>query len=176
MENTYNTKKEFLNIIINKNYYKFLKTKLKQYRQHGKTTTFKHCRDVAYNSYLLAKFIESKFNISVDISNLVCSAYMHDMFLYDWHEKANWHRLHGYTHANVAMQNAILYCNANEKEQNIIKTHMWPLNLTKVPKSKEAWIVSLCDKYTATKEVIDATPGYVVVLNILILSNLLLIF
>ncbi len=152
-KNNYELRKSFLNLIIKKDYYKFLKNELKKYCQHGKTSTFKHCRDVAYTSYLMAKFFENRFNASLDTENLVDAAYMHDMFMYDWHEKATWHKLHGFTHPEVAKQNAIEFCHANEFEQSIIETHMWPLTLTKIPKSKEAWIVNLCDKYITISEV-----------------------
>ena len=40
----------------------------------------------------------------------------------------------------------------NENVENIIESHMFPLTITKIPKSKEAFIVSLADKICAVKE------------------------
>ncbi len=151
----YSDEKIFLGYVLHKEYYKFLKTELSKYIQHGRTSTFKHCRKVAFSSYKFARILENRFNISVDYESLINAGYMHDFYLYDWHEKSKDHRLHGYTHPKVAVENAIKYGNANIKEQDIIKTHMWPLTITKIPKSREAWILNLCDKYSTILEVFN---------------------
>ncbi len=83
----YELEKEFLNYIIHKDYYKFLKSELTKYVQHGKTNVFKHGRAVAYNSFKLANALSKSFNIGFDMESLVDAGYMHDMFMYDWHEK-----------------------------------------------------------------------------------------
>jgi len=150
----YSYKKEFLNHIVHQDYYSFLKRELKKYYQHGNTTILKHSRNVAFNSYKVGNYFKNKFKNKIDIDILVQSAYMHDLFMYDWHEKSDWHKLHGFTHPRVAAENASKYCSANEKIQKIIKTHMWPLTFTKIPTSKEAWILCLCDKHTAFLETI----------------------
>ena len=93
----YSMKKDFLNHIIHEDYYPFLKNELKKYYQHGKTTIFKHVRNVSYCSYKVGKKVSKK----TDIDLLIKSAYMHDLFMYDWHEKSDTHRLHGYTHPKV---------------------------------------------------------------------------
>ena len=78
----------------------------------------------------------------------------HDFFLYDWNEPDKSHRLHGFRHPKIASINAQKYYNIDEKTQNIIETHMWPLTLTKFPKSIEAMIVCITDKLCSTKETI----------------------
>ena len=125
------------------------------YYQHGNTTVLKHCRNVAYYSLILAKKLEKKFNISFNYHNLIIGAFLHDLFLYDWHEKDKSHRLHGYTHPETASINAKKICNVNKEVEKIIKTHMWPLTLRKVPLSKEAVIVCLVDKIVALKETFE---------------------
>ena len=150
----FRVKKDFVRIEINNENYKFLRKELARFYQHGRTSIFYHCRHVAYFSYYLALQINKRFNAKVDFEALVNAACMHDLFMYDWHEKGGNHKLHGYTHPHTAASNAKTYCNANEKEQNIIETHMWPLTITKIPRSKEAWLVCLCDKYCAIKETI----------------------
>jgi len=150
----YSYEKEFFSHIVHQDYYSFLKRELKKYNQHGNTTIFKHSRNVAFYSYKVGKFFNNKFGSKIDLDILIQSAYMHDLFMYDWHEKSNLHRLHGYTHPKVAAKNASNYCNASKKMQKIIETHMWPLTITKIPKNKEAWILCLCDKHTAFWETI----------------------
>ena len=53
-----------------------------------------------------------------------------------------------------AIENAKKFFNVNDDVQHIIYSHMWPLNLTHLPMSREAWIVCLADKYVARKETI----------------------
>ncbi len=149
---TINQEKEFLKYIICKDYYKFLKEQLSKYPQHGSTSIFKHSRDVAYNSYKIGLFFNNKFKTSIDLAVLVEAGYMHDFFMYDWHEPSTWHRLHGFTHPKVAAENAVKYCNASDKVIRIINTHMWPLTITKVPTSREAWIHTMSDKATTIYE------------------------
>ena len=149
----YNKEKSFLNYIINKDYYTYLRHELSRYRQHGTTSIFKHSRAVAYNSYRIGLYLNQKFNINIDFPTLIEAGYLHDFFMYDWHCPSNWHKLHGFTHSQVAAENAEKYCNASPKVVKIIQTHMWPLTLTKIPTSREAWIHTLSDKATTIYEV-----------------------
>jgi uncharacterized protein len=145
--------KEFLSYIVNKDYYKNLKYELKKYIQHGNTSIFCHSRSVAYKSYKLAEALEKTLHMKMDYESLICACYMHDFFGYDWHDSSGSHKLHGFTHPKRAALYAQMYCNATKKEQNMIKTHMWPLTITKIPSSKEAWILTICDKYATLTEV-----------------------
>ena len=51
------------------------------YYQHGKTTVYKHSRNVAYYSLLWAKKLEKRFNIKFNYKNLIVGAFLHDLFL-----------------------------------------------------------------------------------------------
>ena len=117
----------------------------KNYIQHGTTTTYTHSLIVTYISVWLA--LRSRHKI--DMSAVVRGALLHDYFLYDWHEKNEYHNTHGYTHARKAMANARRDFNINELEAGIIYSHMFPLNLTRIPASREARIVCLSDKLRA---------------------------
>ncbi len=119
----------------------------KQYRQHGNTTVYDHSVDVAYMSLYLADLLHLK----VDKASLVRGALLHDYFLYDWHDKEKWHRLHGFRHPKTALKNAGEDFNLTEREKNIIARHMFPLTLIP-PRYKEAWLVCLADKLCALSE------------------------
>ena len=85
-------------------------------------------------------------NVLPDFVTLLIGAMLHDFYLYDWHDKDDTHKWHGYHHADTALANAIRYFEVNEEIQHIIWCHMWPLNISRFPKTKEARIVCFADK------------------------------
>lgn len=123
---------------------------LKNYIQHGNVTVFKHCRNVAYLSCIIA----DRLNVKVDYEALIVGALLHDYFLYDWHEKTDNHRLHGFYHPRRALRNAIRDYKISEREANIILRHMFPLTIVP-PAHREAWIVCMADKICAARETLD---------------------
>lgn len=123
--------------------------KMKKYVQHGHVSTFEHCRNVARLSY----YINKRFSLNADLKVLLVGAMLHDFYLYDWHKKdGGRHRLHGFTHAERACKNARKYINIDKKTSDVIYCHMWPLNLRRVPASREAWIVCIADKLVSLRE------------------------
>ena len=151
----FRVKREFYLKLRNIDNYKQICQLESLYFQHGTTTVHKHSRNVAYYSLLLAKKLEEKFGIKFNYNNLIIGAFLHDLFLYDWHEKDKSHRLLGYRHPLTASMNARRMCNVNDDIINIIRSHMWPLTITKVPSSREAIIVCLVDKVIAIRETIN---------------------
>ncbi len=123
---------------------------MKNYIQHANVSTYEHCISVAVKSYSIAK----KLRLDIDIRALIFGAFLHDFYLYDWHTDAPKDSLHGFSHPRIAAKNAKEILNQSEKVTNIIKTHMWPLTLRNIPKSREAWLVCICDKYISTIETI----------------------
>lgn len=126
-----------------------------EYVQHGNTSVMKHCIAVAYVSVMIA----NKLHIRVDKKSLIRGALLHDYFLYDWHEKAAGHQLHGFRHPYFALRNANRDFKLSDIEQNVILRHMFPLTPIP-PKCREAWIVCMADKYCSTKETMYTVKKY----------------
>jgi uncharacterized protein len=120
----------------------------KGFTQHSDMSVFQHCAHVAYVSCVICV----KLRLDVSWDELIRAALLHDYFLYDWHEKNAYHNLHGYTHAKRAMENARRDFKISSKEAEIIYCHMFPLNISRVPKSREARIVCVADKMVAGSE------------------------
>lgn len=122
---------------------------MKKYKQHGNVTTYEHCENVAKLCYLFDK----KLFLHTDLKSLLTGAMLHDFYLYDWHNKDDGkHRLHGFIHAKRAAENAKKYFAVNSDVSHIIYCHMWPINITSLPMSKEAWLVCIADKCIAVYE------------------------
>ncbi|MCR5100323.1 MAG: HD domain-containing protein [Butyrivibrio sp.] len=130
----------------------------KGYIQHGNVSVFEHSVSVAKCALML----NDKLKVKCNERNLIRGALLHDYFLYDWHDKdckENIHpNLHGFYHPGIALKNANRDFNLNIIEQEIIKKHMWPLTVIP-PLCREAWIVSLADKYTSLLETIRIRKG-----------------
>lgn len=122
--------------------------RMKQYTQHGRISTFDHVESVTRLSF----WINKRLHIGGDDRVLSIGAFLHDYYLYDWHITDNGRGLHGFSHSNTAKENAIKHFGIGKKTQGVIESHMWPLNITKIPKSREAWIVCIADKCISTKE------------------------
>ena len=122
---------------------------MKNYLQHGKVTTYDHCENVVSLSY----DIDRIFHLNSDPETLLKGAMLHDFYLYDWHEEGDGsHRLHGFSHPGKACLNAEKYFHTSEDINHVISSHMWPLTLTSVPASREAWVVCIADKLASLHE------------------------
>ena len=117
------------------------------FMQHGNTSVYEHSLNVAY----LSLYIARKMNIRADERAIVRGALLHDYFLYDWHIRSGKNRKHGFYHARRALINARQDIKLSEIEEDIIKKHMFPLNITP-PKYRESMIVCAADKIAAAAE------------------------
>jgi len=120
---------------------------LKNHIQHMNSTRYKHCYDVAYYTYKICR------KLGLDYTSAARGAMLHDFYLHDWigskdKEKS---RFHLFRHPKIALKNAKQIFKLNNKEQDIILKHMWPITI-KPPRFSESYIVSFVDKYCATKE------------------------
>lgn len=123
--------------------------RMREYTQHGSITTYDHCERVAKASFWLSR----RLRLRSDEASLVRGAMLHDFYLYDWHAKDNGeHRLHGFTHPGRAAENARKHFAINAREENIIRSHMWPLTFRSFPSCREAVIVCIADKVCSLHE------------------------
>lgn len=146
--------------ITDPEYYKYIKDLLEtevvqemdKYIQHGSTTTLDHCIAVSYLAYRLAK------KKDLDYISVARAGLLHDFYLYDWHElpkEKRFFKKHGFTHPQIAYENASKYFDLNDVEKDIIVKHMWPLTLRHIPKYKETTLVSFADKVVSSKETVS---------------------
>lgn len=135
--------KKYKNILENKKF-----KQLENYTAHGNTSTLKHSISVAELSIKIAE----KLNIKVNKDELIKSALLHDLFLYDWHHAPKEVGLHGFTHSKTAADEAKKEFDINDRVYSNILTHMWPLNITKIPKTKEGMIICIADKICSLRE------------------------
>lgn len=132
--------------------------RMKCFIQHGTVTTFDHALAVTYASFEYAV----RRGWRVDVPALVRGAFLHDFYLYDWHIPGDGtHRWHGFHHPRRAMENAASRFCLTRKEKMIIFCHMWPLTPLRFPRSREGWIVALCDKKVSTAETLRRSAAVV---------------
>lgn len=119
---------------------------MRQYMQHGSVSTYDHVLHVARTSLRLSRALL----LDVSERELVRGAMLHDYYLYDWHNPAS--KGHATQHPLRAERNAIEDFDLTSKERNIISAHMWPLPPTRIPASREAWLVCAADKWCSLVE------------------------
>lgn len=117
-----------------------------EFIQHGRVTTLEHVLRVASTSLNWSR----RLPIAVREAELVRGAVLHDYYLYDWHDPGV--TGHATKHPLRALANAEEDFRLTDRERNIIAAHMWPLPPTRIPRSREAWIVCLADKWCSLEE------------------------
>lgn len=120
--------------------------KLRKYKHHN-TTRLNHLYNVAVYSYWIGKRLNSF--CTIDFEALMVGALLHDFYFIS--SKDENIAIYWMTHCELAEKNATKHFNITEKERNIILAHMFPLAKS-LPGSKEAWIVSFADKWSAVLE------------------------
>lgn len=114
----------------------------KKNKHHG-ITRYEHSMRVAYFSYIVTKFLR------LDYKETTEAALLHDFFTDEVKDKNGIARLR--QHPSCAVENAKKYFELSAKQEDIIKTHMFPVTFTP-PKYLESWIVDLVDDVASIYE------------------------
>ena len=122
--------------------------RMKEVPMHRGSNCYLHSFRVAKKAVHLAL----KKSKPVDVKAILTAAVLHDYYLYDWRKDRSKRKHHGQRHPYIAAEHAVEDFHVNELVQMIIKSHMWPMNFKEFPKTKEAKILSICDKSIATRE------------------------
>lgn len=119
-------------------------SKIKRIEHHG-ISRYDHSLKVSYYSYKIAKVLH------LDYEQTAVGGLLHDFFLSPENRTQKERLKSVFTHPKQAVAMARTQFELTKKEEDMIRTHMFPINLS-VPKYAESWIVSLVDKCVATNE------------------------
>lgn len=123
--------------------------KMKEIPLHRGSNCYEHCFKVAKKS--MRRAISShKKNLNYDA--ILVGAILHDYYLYDWRIDHKKRKRHGRNHPYIAASNSQRDFAISDEVKKIIESHMWPINMKEFPQSKEAKIVSICDKMVSLCE------------------------
>jgi uncharacterized protein len=127
---------------------------MNDYVHHG-NGLLDHTVSVAYGSYKVAKAL------GIDYVSATRGGMLHDFYI-NYHGKEDAKlfkgikritKMHGFQHPTYAAEKSKMHFDVSDKEEDIIKKHMFPLTPVP-PKHLEGWVVTLVDKIVATKELI----------------------
>ena len=118
--------------------------KLNNCVHHG-ISRLDHSYRVAYYSYKIMKTLKLNY---VEGTR---AALLHDFYVNNDLTGSGPKRLG--THPAAALTNSLKYYELDNIQQDIIKSHMFPCNMT-IPKYKESWLVSSIDKIVGTYEML----------------------
>ena len=120
---------------------------MKAVEMHRGSNTFIHSFRVA--KVAVKRALRHK---KVDLETLLVGAILHDYYLYNWRTDRSKLKKHGKNHPKIAANNAKADFDVTNEVQDVIKQHMWPINLKEFPKTREARIVNLADDHVALLE------------------------
>lgn len=116
--------------------------------EHHGTDRLTHSKRVSYYSYKVCK------TINIDYIAAARAGMLHDFFESKKERTKKDRLISFFTHPKKALTTANLHFELNDKEQNIIESHMFPVYIT-LPKYLESWVVSIVDKIVGTYEVLE---------------------
>ena len=142
-----------MNRIYNDNEYMSVAKPILTHKEFMKTKSIVHHGNTRYNHSVRVSYVAYKLSkvLGFDNDAVIRAGALHDFFLIRDDKNIITSTKMFIEHPKIAKENAINYFGINEKEQNIIESHMFPISDV-VPKSKEAWLVTLSDKIVALFE------------------------
>ena len=117
--------------------------KLEDYKHHG-INRIEHSRRVSFISYKVCK------RLGLDYVSAARGGLLHDFFMNKYIKKHKTDLF--FNHPDIALYNSKKHFKLNNIEKDIIKSHMFPVNMKCIPKYKESYIVSLVDKLACVYE------------------------
>jgi uncharacterized protein len=118
--------------------------KIKKIEHHG-TTRYEHSLKVSYRAYKIAKFLK------LNAYETARAGLLHDFFISSNNQSKLDKCISTFTHPYKAVKTVSKNFNVSDRELDIIKTHMFPVNLS-IPRYAESWVVNLVDKCIGTYE------------------------
>lgn len=115
--------------------------KTKECAHHG-MNRYDHMIRVAYYSYKITKFCHLNYESTTK------AAVLHDFFFDEYQDKKTRVLVN---HPDMALANSLKYFELTDLEQDIIKSHMFPIGKS-VPKYLESWLVDLVDDFVCLYE------------------------
>ena len=116
--------------------------------KHHDSNRLEHSLKVSYRSYKIAKAL------GLDYAEVARGGLLHDYYLDSVCDQKNIKDkvfLYTLNHPKDALENARNTFGVTDKEADIIRSHMFPLDIS-VPKYAESWIVNAVDTCISTKE------------------------
>ncbi len=123
---------------------------LKNEVHHHNSNRYNHCLEVSKKTYKVCK------KLNLDYMSATRAALVHDFFFEDEFKNKKQQLL---KHPKQALKNANQIISLNEKEQNIIESHMYPVG-KKCPRYKESIVVDVVDDIVSIKEKIGGDFEY----------------
>ena len=116
--------------------------------KHHDSNRLEHSLRVSYFSYKIAK------KLHLDYKSVARGGLLHDFFIErttDYKKAKDKIKLYTTNHPKMAVRNAKKYFDVNNVEEDIIKSHMFPIDI-RIPKFAESWVVSSVDKVVSIYE------------------------
>lgn len=114
---------------------------------HRRTCRYRHSVNVARVSLALSR----RLGLAVRPREMVRGALLHDYYRYDRRKEKR--RRHLRSHAAMALENAAADFSLSPVEADIIRHHMFPINLHP-PRCREGILVCLADKIATVGELL----------------------